>query len=190
MNYLDIIIAIVLFVFGYKGFRKGLIIEVVTLAAFVVGIYGAMRFSDFTASHLQEFMEINPKYLNTVAFVLTFIILVILVNMIGRAVTKLVQAMELGFVNKMFGFVFGVAKGVLLCSIMVMVLNNFELLGLVKPEVRKESKLFPYIEMTVPYVYQGFDLVKDYAKEVLPDKETPADEPDVESADEHPGVVI
>jgi membrane protein required for colicin V production len=190
MNYLDIIIAIVLFVFGYKGFRKGLIIEVVTLAAFVVGIYGAMRFSDFTASHLQEFMEINPKHLNTVAFVLTFVILVILVNMIGRAVTKLVQAMELGFVNKMFGFVFGVAKGVLLCSIMVMVLNNFELLGLVKPEVRRESKLFPYIEMTVPYVYQGFDLVKDYAKEVLPDKETPTDEPDVESADEHPGVVI
>ncbi len=190
MNYLDIIIAIVLFVFGYKGFRKGLIIEVVTLAAFVVGIYGAMHFSDFTASHLQEFMEISPKHLNTVAFVLTFIILVILVNMIGRAVTKLVQAMELGFVNKMFGFVFGVAKGVLLCSIMVMVLNNFELLGLVKPEVRKESKLYPYIEMTVPYVYQGFDLVKDYAKEVLPDNEAATEEPVEEPVEEHKGVVI
>jgi hypothetical protein len=24
----------------------------------------------------------------------------------------------------------------------------------------------------VPYVYRGFDLVKDYAKEVLPDEET------------------
>ena len=179
MNYLDIIIAIVLFVFGIKGYRKGLIIEVVTLLAFGVGIYGAMHFSDFTAEHLQEVMEINPKYLNTVAFVLTFILLVIVVNMIGRAVTHLVKAMNLNFFNKLCGFVFGVAKGVLLCSILVLVLNNFQLIGIVKPEVREKSKLYPYIEETVPYVYQGFDLVKDYAKDVLPEKEEeePAEEP-------------
>ena len=178
MNYLDIIIAIVLFVFGIKGYRKGLIIEVVTLLAFGVGIYGAMHFSDFTAEHLQEVMEINPKYLNTVAFVLTFILLVIVVNMIGRAVTHLVRAMNLNFFNKLCGFVFGVAKGVLLCSILVLVLNNFQLIGIVKPEVREQSKLYPYIEETVPYVYQGFDLVKDYAKDVLPEKEEeePAEE--------------
>ena len=169
MNYLDIIIAIVLFLFGFKGFRKGLIIEVVTLLAFGVGIYGAMHFSDFTAEHLQDFMEINPKYLNTVAFVLTFILLVVLVNIIGRLVSDAVKAMNLSFFNKLCGFVFGVAKGVLLCSIMVMVLNNFQLIGVVKSEVREQSKLYPYIEKTVPYVYRGFDLVKGYAKEMIPE---------------------
>jgi membrane protein required for colicin V production len=180
MNYLDIIIAIVLFLFGYKGFRKGLIIEVVTLLAFGVGIYGAMHFSDFTAEHLQEVMEINPKYLNTFAFVLTFILLVILVNMIGRAITEMVKAMNLSFWNKLGGFGFGVAKGVLLCSVLLLVLNNFQLTGLVKPEVKEQSKLYPYIEKTVPYVYRGFDLVKDYAKEVLPEKEN--EEPSEETA--------
>ena len=171
MNYLDIIIALVLFLFGYKGFRKGLIIEVVTLLAFGVGIYGAMHFSDFTAEHLQEVMEINPKYLNTIAFVLTFILLVIAVNMIGKAVTEMVKAMNLSFWNKLGGCVFGAAKGVLLCSILLLVLNNFQLIGVLKLEVREQSKLYPYIEETVPYVYRGFDLVKDYAKEVLPDAE-------------------
>lgn len=171
MNYIDIIIAIILFLFGFKGFRKGLIIEVVTLLAFGVGIYGAMHFSDFTAEHLQEVTEIDPKHLNTVAFVLTFILLVIAVNLIGRLVTNLIRAMNLGFFNKLGGFVFGVAKGVLLCSIVLLVLNNFQLIGIVKPEIREQSKLYPYIKETVPYVYQGFDLVKDYAKEVLPDTE-------------------
>ena len=171
MNYLDIIIAIVLFLFGFKGYRKGLIIEVVTLLAFGVGIYGAMHFSDFTAAHLQEVMEINPKYLNTIAFVLTFILLVIVVNLIGRAVTNIIKAMNLSFFNKLCGFVFGVDKGVLLCSILLLVLNNFQLIGILKPEVREQSKLYPYIEETVPYVYRGFDLVRDYAKEVLPEKE-------------------
>ena len=172
MNYLDIIIAIILFLFGWKGLRKGLIIEVVTLLAFGVGIYGAMHFSDFTAAHLQDFMEIKPQYLNTVAFVLTFIILVVLVNLIGRLISKWVKSMNLGFFDKLGGFLFGILKGVLLCSVLLMVLNNFQLLGVVKPEVKEESKLYPYIEQTVPYVYHGFDLVKDYAKDVLPNDES------------------
>ena len=171
MNYLDIIIAIVLLLFGLKGLRKGLIIEVVTLVAFGVGIYGAMHFSDFTAAHMQDFMEIDPKYLNTIAFVLTFIILVVLVNLIGRLISKAIKSLNLGFFDKLGGFLFGIIKGVLLCSVLLMVLNNFQLLGVLKPEVKEKSKLYPYIEQTVPYVYRGFDLVKDYAKEVLPDQE-------------------
>ena len=170
MNYLDIIIAIILFLFGFKGFRKGLIIEVVTLLAFGVGIYGAMHFSDFTAEHLKDFMEINPKYLNTVAFILTFILLVVLVNIIGRLVSNVVKAMNLGFFNKLGGFLFGLAKGLLLCSTMVLVLNNLQWMGLVKEEVKEGSYLYPYVEKTVPYLYKGFDLVKDYAKEMIPEE--------------------
>jgi membrane protein required for colicin V production len=176
MNYLDIIIAIILFIFGWKGLRKGLIIEVVTLLAFGVGIYGAMHFSDFTADHMQDFLEINPNYLNTVAFVLTFIILVVLVNLIGRLISKAIKSLNLGFFDKLGGFLFGIIKGVLLCSVMLMVLNNFQLLGVVKPEAKEKSKLYPYIEQTVPYVYRGFDLVKDYAQKVLPDLEADEEE--------------
>ena len=168
MNYLDIIIAIILFLFGLKGLRKGLIIEVVTLLAFGVGIYGAMHFSDFTAAHLKEVMEIEPKYLNTIAFILTFILLVIVVNLIGRAVSKLVETMNLGFWDRLGGFLFGVAKGVLLCSLLVLVLNNLQLTGLVKEDVKKESKLYPYVEQAVPYLYKGFDLVKEAVREHMP----------------------
>ena len=161
MNYLDIIIAIILFLFGFKGLRKGLIIEVVTLLAFGVGIYGAMHFSDFTAEHLQEVMSIDPKYLNTVAFVLTFILLVIVVNIIGRLIKNMIKALNLGFFDRLGGFVVGVAKGVLLCSAVVLVFNNLQFTGLIKEDVKKDSYLYPYIEKTVPYLYQGFDLVKD-----------------------------
>ena len=169
MNYLDIIIAIILFLFGWRGLRKGLIISLVTLLAFGVGIYGAMHFSDFTAEHLQEVMNIDPKYLNTVAFVLTFILLVILVNIVGRVVKNMIKALNLGFFDRLGGFLFGVAKGVLLCSTFVLVLNNLQMMGLVKEEVKKDSYLYPYVEQTVPYLYKGFDLVRDAIKEHQPE---------------------
>jgi membrane protein required for colicin V production len=173
MNYLDIIIAIILLLFGFKGFRKGLIIEVVTLVAFVVGIWGAMHFSDFTADHLKDVMEIDPKFLNTVAFVLTFVLLVILVNIIGWLLTKAVKAMNLGFWNKLGGVVFGLAKGLLLCSTFVLVINNLQWFGFIKEEVRKESLMYPYVEKTVPYLYKGFDLVKGYAKDLQKEETEP-----------------
>ena len=161
MNVLDIIIAIILLFFGIKGLKKGLIIEIVSLLAFGIGIYGAMHFSDFTAATLTDYIEINPKYLNTTAFILTFIILVILVNLIGRLVSKIVKNLNLGVFDKIGGFVFGGAKGILLCSLLLMVLNNFQVMGFVKPEMKEQSLLYPHVEKTVPYVYQGFDIVKD-----------------------------
>ena len=161
MNYLDIIIAIILFLFGWRGLRKGLIISLVSLLAFGLGIYGAMHFSDFTAEHLQDFMTINSKYLGTIAFVLTFILLVILVNVVGRIVKNAVHELNLGFFDHLGGFVFGLAKGLLLCSTFVLVLNNLQMMGLIKEEVKKESFLYPYVEQTVPYLYKGFDLVKE-----------------------------
>ena len=176
MNYLDIIIAIVLLIFGLKGLRKGLIVEVVSLLAFGAGIYGAMHFSDFTAERLQDFMEIKPQYLNTIAFVLTFIILVVVVNLIGRLISKAIKSMNLGFFDKLGGFLFGVLKGVLLCSTFVLVLNNLQWTGIIKEEVRKDSFLYTYVEKTVPYLYKGFDLVKGYAQEMLPEQEESAAE--------------
>lgn len=179
MNYLDIIIAVLLAVFGIAGLRKGLITEAATLIGLGVGLYGAFHFSDFTADKLTQFMEINPKYLNIIAFALTFIVLAILVNLLGKLVTKLVQSINLGFIDKIGGFLFGLAKGLLICSLIVMLLNTFNMKNLIKEEYREGSFLYPYVEKTVPYVYQGFDLVKEAINEDTEDtKDSPEEDPD------------
>ncbi|MBQ3710634.1 MAG: CvpA family protein [Bacteroidales bacterium] len=161
MNYLDIIIAVLLIVFGIDGLRKGIIIEVATLLALFVGLYGAFHFSDFTAGKLIELVEIGPKYLHVISFVVTFVVLAVLVYLLGRLVKKLVKAISLGFLDKIGGFVVGLGKGVLLCSVAVMLLNVLCDNGFVDNELREESVLYPLVEETVPYVYQGFEIVEE-----------------------------
>ena len=161
MNYLDIIIVVLIIVFGLGGWRKGIIIEVTTLLGLGLGLYGAFHFSDFTAEQLVRWVEIDPKYLNLIAFVVTFIVVALLVNVLGRMVSKVVKNLNLGFIDRIGGFVIGVAKGLLLCSLLVMLLNVMNFKGVVKDDAKKESLLYPYVEATVPYVYQGFDLVKE-----------------------------
>ena len=169
MNYIDIIILVVLGIFGLGGLRKGIITEAATLLGLGVGLYGAFHFSDFTAEKLVQWVEINPKYLNVIAFIVTFLVLAILVNLLGRLVTKMVKAINLGFIDKLGGFIIGLAKGVLICSLLVMLLNALEMNNIVKDKDKKGSLLYPYIEQTVPYVYQGFDLVKEAVKEAADD---------------------
>ena len=74
------------------------------------------------------------------------------------------------------------AKGVLLCSLLVLVLNNLQLTGLVKEDVKKESKLYPYVEQAVPYLYKGFDLVKEAVREHMPHDDSskqPTESPEI-----------
>ena len=161
MNYLDIIIALLLIGFGVGGWRKGIIIELTTLLGLGLGLYGAFHFSDFTANKLVEYVEIDPKYLHLISFIVTFIVLSVLVNLLGRLVAKLVKAINLGFIDKLGGFLIGLAKGLLICSLLVMLLNVLNHKGIVKEDTKQESLLYPYVEQAVPYVYQGFDLVKE-----------------------------
>lgn len=175
MNYLDIIIAVLMVVFGLGGWRKGIIIEITTLLGLGLGLYGAFHFSDFTAEKLVGLVEINPKYLNLISFVVTFVVVAILVNLLGRMVSKLVKNLNLGFIDKVGGFVVGIAKGLLVCSLLVMLLNVMNLRGVVKDDAKKESLLYPYVEAAVPYVYQGFDLVKEAVKNAeFSDDESPS----------------
>lgn len=177
MNYVDIIIAVVLVAFGIGGLRKGIITEAATLLGLGLGLYGAFHFSDYTADRLLQWVEINPKYLNLISFIVTFIVVAILVNLLGRIVTKIVKSLNLGFIDKIGGFVFGIAKGILICSLLVMLVNVLRMNGIIKEKTKQESLLYPWIERAVPYVYQGFDLVKEAIQnddEICP--EDPSDE--------------
>ena len=124
-------------------------------------MYGAFHFSDFTAEQLVKYVEIDQKYMNVISFAVTFIVVAVLVYLLGRLVAKLVKAINLGFVDKIGGFLIGLAKGVLISSLLIMLINALNLNGVIKEETKQKSLLYPYVEQAVPYVYEGFDLVKE-----------------------------
>jgi len=167
---LDIILLIPLLLFAFQGFKKGIIIEVATLAALVLGIYAALFFSGYTADILTKSFNISKEYLNIIAFIVTFIGVLILVLFLGKALEKVVNLLLLGFVNKLAGAVFGVLKGALLLSILIFLINYFDVNhSIIKKEAQKESLLYKNIEPIAPWVYKRFSI--DELKETLPDPE-------------------
>jgi membrane protein required for colicin V production len=127
MNTLDIILAIILAFGLIRGFFKGFIVEVASLAALVLGIYGAVYFSYILSDYIKGYSDWDPSVLQLVSFAGTFLIIVILISLAGKLMTKLAENIALGILNKLMGAVFGLLKVAMILSIGLLVfskLNN------------------------------------------------------------------
>ena len=123
MNWIDAIIVIILILAAVRGFINGFVKEVASLLALILGIWGAIKFSSFTAEKLYDYFDLTGKYVGIMAFIITFILIVIAIHFLGMLVDKLMKAIALGFVNRLVGIVFGVLKSVLIMSVIFVVLN-------------------------------------------------------------------
>ncbi|MCP4909110.1 MAG: CvpA family protein [Bacteroidetes bacterium] len=170
VNLLDILIIVPLLLFAWNGYRKGLIIEIASLAALVLGLYAAFFFSDFAAKILNDNFNIDEKYIAIFAFLLTLIVIIFFVITSGKVVQKFVEVLLLGFINKLAGGIFGLLKGALILSMLIFVINYFNFGSFIfKEETRQKSILFEPIESIAPLMYSWLDS-KNFSFEI-PDKE-------------------
>ena len=139
MNYLDVVFIVPLIWAGFRGFKKGLIIEVSALIAFGLGIWGGIHFSDFVAELLSD--SIESKYVPLVSFAITFILIVAAIFVLGKMLEKAVNLVQLKLVNKATGAVFGVAKIVLVISVLLVIVNSFDEKANIVPKDLKENSL-------------------------------------------------
>lgn len=160
MNGIDIVLG-ALILFGLiRGLFKGLFVEVASLLALVLGIWGAIHFSFYVAEFLIDRTEWNEKTINIVAFAITFIIIVLVISLAGKALTKIADFAALGLLNKLLGAVFGGLKIALILSI---VLNVFDSLNRTLPFVEdatvEESALYEPVKhlgpMLFPYIIKS-----------------------------------
>jgi membrane protein required for colicin V production len=84
MNYFDCILVFPVLYGLYKGFSKGLILELASLLGLLLGVYGSVRFSSFIFEYLKKVLEIDAYYLQLASYALTFIVIVLLVTLIGK----------------------------------------------------------------------------------------------------------
>ena len=142
MNWIDATIVIILILSLVMGFINGLVKEVASLAALIFGIWGAIKFSSFTAEKLYDYFDMTGKYVGIIAFLITFAIIVIIIHFIGILADKIVNAASLGFVNRLLGIVFGLLKSILMMSVFFVVLNAIDAHRPFLPKDKIEESMF------------------------------------------------
>ena len=75
MNFIDFIIIAALGYAAWKGFKKGLIIELFTFLALFIGLYAGIHFSDFLSEFFREKWGFTSEYTPAVSFTVIFVAL-------------------------------------------------------------------------------------------------------------------
>ena len=149
VNPIDLILCILLGYGALQGFRKGLLVEVASLAALVFGLWGAFFFADWAKIYIESYISLNPAVLNAVSYLLVFVAIVIGISLVAKAVTKVIQLVALGFLNRILGSVFGALKvGILLSAVLVAIQRVNFLITLIDPSLIEVSVLYePLLEL-------------------------------------------
>lgn len=156
MNIIDIILIVPIVWFAYQGFRKGFIIELASLVALILGIYAALYFSGYASDFLKNNLNLSGEYLPVLSFILTLVVVVVFVYMIGKILEKFIDIIALGFLNKLAGIFFGVLKGAVIISIVLLIINHFNE-KLISTEKKQESFLYGPISVIAPMLWHSFE---------------------------------
>ena len=154
MGVLDIILAALLLFGLVRGFMKGLFVEVASLVALVAGVYGAIHFSNFAASFLEGRFDWSEKTINITAFAITFVVIILVISLAGKALTKIADFAALGILNKLLGGVFGALKIGLILSVLLIVFDKMNrTIPFVDKADLEDSVLYKPVKSLAPIIF-------------------------------------
>lgn len=124
MNPFDILIIVILGFALIRGFFRGLVREVASIAGVVAGFYAANAYHPVMGAHLSSWIS-DPAYVDIISFTIIFVLVFILTGFLGVIITYILKLDFLGWADRLFGTLFGLGKGFLIVAVMVMMLTAF-----------------------------------------------------------------
>ena len=162
MNILDIILLICFVPAIIQGLRKGFISQAISLISIILGVWASSRFSAIISEWIAQYMSASDQVLKIISFTLILIAIFIILGLIGKLLEGIFKLVTLGWVNRVLGLVFALAKAFIIVGILIMVFNSLnDTFELVKPSVMKDSVLYPYINQATNEI---FPYIKDLLK--------------------------
>jgi len=143
----DFIIAAILIYAFYRGYSKGFVKSMASFFSIFIGVVLALNFSYVAAGLLGESLNIDPKFLPLISFVVVFVVVLILINVISNFIDKLLQNLRLSIVNKLTG---GAVFAFLYAFLISTALWFVNKAGFIKNEVKMDSVTYPWVEPVSP----------------------------------------
>ncbi len=128
MCWIDIVILIILMVMVVQGIIVGFVRSIFDLGGIIVGIFLAIEYAE----------QLNMT--KPVAFILIFVVTVIVSSIAGRLISKIIHLTPLGLLDRLMGGGLGFVKGVFICFVFLVVVCLFN-----KQDALKKCEIAPII---------------------------------------------
>ena len=143
-NY-DIIFLVVIGASSILALIRGGVGELLSLCTWFIVYYLLKHY----ATILNEFIPhtiSNHLFRTGIVFVVVFIVTAIFIAIIKKLTINLISSIGLGSLNYVLGFIFGIIRGVLICGLIVIIVEMF---NLDTSHDWKKAKLAPLIDPVI-----------------------------------------
>jgi membrane protein required for colicin V production len=165
---IDIIVLILLVLAAVKGFRNGFILALFSFVAFLIGLAAAIKLSAVAAAYIGSSVNVSQRWLPVIAFVVVFLIVVLLVRLGAKLLEGVITMAMLGWLNRLGGVIFYALLYILIFSLILFYADET---GFIKPETVQASSTFIYIRPLGPVVMDGLGAVIPLFKDMFTELE-------------------
>lgn len=165
---IDIIVALLLLWAVIKGWQKGLVMGVFLVLAFAIGLTAAVKCSAMAANYLSEHTSVNARWLPFLSFALVFIGVILLVNLMGKAVEKTLELGMMGWANRLGGVLMYLFIHLFVFSVILFYANQ---LHLISESAKSQSHSYSLLQPLAPRIIEGIGQIIPFIKDVFKDLE-------------------
>ncbi len=143
MNTLDVIL-LLLFIPGIiRGASKGFLEQAIALVGIVVSVWAAFKFLSPACTLLQQYVTLPDNLLQIVAFVAILVVVSLVVLLLAKLLTKVVEMALLGWLNKTLGVVSSVLITAIILGVVIILFDTVNVqFGLTESELISQSTIY------------------------------------------------
>ncbi len=149
MNLLDLFILLPICYFAYKGFVSGFIKEVLGIVGIIAAVFIAFQYMKPVSNIISPLFD-SPDNATIVAGIFLFISVIIITQLFAYASKRFLELLNINFINRLAGLIFGFLKSGIVVSAMLLLLAGFNMPA---EETREESLTYPMVLVLAPAAY-------------------------------------
>lgn len=173
MNFLDVILTVSIIWGAVKGFKNGLISEAGAIASLTFGIWAARAFSSTGSEWIQNIYTVPTEYQQIISFTVIFLVVIVVSFFITKLLVSLFESINLGWLNKLLGIVFGGLKFAIIYAFVLLLIITFTNKYSKKPiAFFTESALCDPLTSTAKSVLEGKIMIPFYTENSNQDSDT------------------
>ncbi len=165
MNYIDIVISLILVFAIFDGLRKGIVVQLCSIAAILLGVWLASRY----ATVVGAWLHISESWATVGGFLIIFISIIIAVACLSPLLRGVFKFVGLGLIDRLLGGLLSVAKFALILSLLfgafdtlnkqfnIVEQHRLEASILYTPIERLRTKIFPALDWTQKQISSGLE---------------------------------
>lgn len=124
-NY-DFLFAGIVLVSALFAIIRGGVAEILSLSTWFIAILVMQRYADMLSHFIPDAIN-NSLLRSLIAYLIAFIGVAIIITIIKKIFNQLISKLGLGGLNYLLGAVFGVVRGLIVCALLIITLEIFNL---------------------------------------------------------------